>query len=62
MTAAKLSPGHVLAPDGYCETCQLVGGHHPWAFADAEPLRGTDQLDRIELKLNQILRQLGISQ
>ena len=59
---AKLLPGHVLAPDGYCETCQLIGGHHPWAFDDTEPLRGTSQLDRIELKLGQLLRLAGAEQ
>lgn len=43
----------VVGPDGYCETHGIVGKH-----ASVRPIDGprVSQLDRIEAKLNKILR------
>ena len=46
---------HKILPDGYCETCHCIP-----CRGSSSPVGGTRQLDRIESKLNKILRHLGL--
>lgn len=46
---------HRVLPDGYCETCHAIP-----CRGSSSPVGSTRQLDRIETKLNRVLRHLGL--